>query len=188
MRIISSYHMDQMKDQITMDQIFRFLGILSLIHSLIQGIRYPIINMKIRHIVNQITDHLNEWNCTYDPVSVMPIDHLTIAQIQGPGQLVKTLDLRLRLEKLRQNKKLRLSDYQGLIDLIPVSSNYWITNLRLRDTVIGSIYKIVDHHHISTTSIKKHIELYDLTESCEIMLSRDQANKLWELEHWDIYR
>ena len=175
----------------TLEGIVNFFGILSVMDIVIKILKHIILKTWIIdyfeelsktmiRIYKNIREYVTEYNCTYDPQLILPI------QMDGIER-IKIFDLIVRLKKIANNKNMRHCDYENFIDNIPLSSNYWINITMVRETMIGNVHKILKYHHKSIQSIRRHIELYNLTDECEIGLSKKQMGRLWELEHWNIY-
>lgn len=145
-----------------------------------------LINCVYVIFVNMINHFRKIIFSTYDFIYESLSDQSPPIQMHGI-YCIKTNELVSRLRQIATNRLMTHCAYETFIDNIPLSSNYLVDIKIIRKTMIGSVCKVLKYHNKSMIPIRKHIELYDLTDECEIGLSKQQIDRLWELEHWEIY-
>lgn len=154
--------------------ILWIIGSVSIITTLIKIIDHMIQNRKL--IIKYISI------CHRCKINYIPFN-----KSLEKNHRIMTIHLISRLKNIRNNPSMRCHDYDVFVDSIPISANYCTSVQKVRETKILSVCQLSDTHCQTTLSIREHCELYDLNNKCEIRLSKQQSDRLWELEHWNIY-
>lgn len=102
-----------------------------------------------------------------------------IIEMDTKVQTISTLHLIYLLKKVPSSK-----DKDNLLDMVPFSSNYLIDNyIDNNGNIHGNIYMINkdETYRPSNTSIKRHINVSNLTHQCKIGLTAYQIQLLRNL-------
>lgn len=175
-----------------MESILKIVGLINIFYVSVKIINYVTHNTKntncfifddmitlINKSISKMVVHVEMYFDNTNNINYIPMNNI---------HRIKTIELCEKLKKIRNDKTMRCCDYDEFIDSVPLSSNYIVNIQKIRETKIGNVHKLLKYHCGSMVSIKQHIKLYDLNDECEVGLSRRQFDRLWELEHWNIYR